>query len=73
MIIENEMNVQGLEDIISELREGVVSSRHGFSFDQSIETTREVENQDVHFGLRGDLIELLWALKAATHMAQLCI
>lgn len=69
MIIEDEVDIEGLEDIILELREDAVPLRHGLSFEQLIETTKEVENRDTHFGLRSDLIEHLWALKGTTHMA----
>lgn len=69
MVIEDEVDVEGLEDIILELQEGVVPLRRGLSFEQFIETTKEVENQDTHLGLRGDYIEHLWALQSATPMA----
>ena len=69
MIIEDKVEIEGLEDIISELRQDAVPLRRGLSFEQFLETTREVENRDIHFGLKGDLIEHLRALKGAIHMA----
>jgi hypothetical protein len=68
MIIEDEADIEELEDIISELRQDAVPLRCGLSSEQLIETTKEVENRDTHFGRSGDLIEYLWALKDVIHM-----
>ena len=39
MIIEDEAEIEGLEDIISELRQDAVLLRRRLSFEQFIETT----------------------------------
>ena len=53
MIIEDEADIEGLEDIIGNLREDAVSLRCGLSFEQLIDSTKEVENRDTHFLLKG--------------------
>ena len=35
----------------------------GLTFEQLLEHTQEVEDEDIHYSLRGDLIEHLWTLK----------
>jgi hypothetical protein len=63
MILEDEKDVQGLEYIISELEGNVLPMQSGLTFDQLVRSTIELENEDTHYELRGDLIEHLWALK----------
>jgi hypothetical protein len=65
MILEDEKDVQGLEYIISELEGNVLPMQRGLTFDQLVRSTIELENEDTHYGRRGDLIEHLWALKGA--------
>jgi hypothetical protein len=62
MILEDERDVPGLENIISGLVDENVSLRRGLSFEALINHTIEIENEDLHYSLRGDLIEHLWAL-----------
>jgi hypothetical protein len=40
-----------------------VPMERGLTFEQLLEYTREIEDEDMHYSLRGDLIEHLWALK----------
>jgi hypothetical protein len=68
MIIEDEENVEGLEDIITNLHANAVPLKRGLCFSELMASTKEIENKDTHYGLRGDLIEHLWVLKGA-HMA----
>lgn len=64
MILEDE-GVEGLNNIIGELHDGIVPMQRDLSFDELVTTTMEIENVDIHFGLQGDLIEHLWMLKGA--------
>jgi hypothetical protein len=66
MILEDEENVEGLEDIIPELQADDVPMERGLTFQQLVSSTIEIENSDTHYALRGDLIEHLWALKGAS-------
>ena len=63
MILEDERDVPGLENIISRLVDENVPLRRGLSFEALMNDTVEIENEDLHYSLRGDLIEHLWALK----------
>jgi len=66
MIVEDEQDVEDLEDIVTELqRENTLPYGRGLTFDELLTSTREIEDADIHYGLRGDLIEHLWALKRA--------
>jgi hypothetical protein len=51
------------------LKEDAVPLCRGLSFEQFIETTKDIENCVIIFELRSDLVEHFWALKGATHMA----
>ena len=62
MIIDDEKALE-LEDL--NLRGPVVLSR-GLTFEDLMMGTREIENEDIHYSLSGDLIQHLWALKGAT-------
>jgi glutathionylspermidine synthase len=62
MILEDEENVEGLEDIIPELQADDVPMERGLTFQQLVSSTIEIENSGTHYALRGDLIEHLWAL-----------
>jgi hypothetical protein len=53
MILEDEEDVEGLEDIIPEFQVGVVPLERGLSFEDLLTSTTEIENSDTHFGLRG--------------------
>ena len=66
MIVDDEEDVDGLEDIIADLDDGLVDLERGLSFQQLLTGTHEIESSDMHFSLKGDLIEHLWALKGAT-------
>ena len=59
MILEDEHNVPGLKNIISGLVDENVPLRRGFSFEVLMNDTIEIENEDLHYSLRGDLIEHL--------------
>jgi hypothetical protein len=65
MILEDECDVPGLENIISGLVDENVPLRRGLSFEAFMNNTVEIENEDLHYSLRGDLIEYLWAFKGA--------
>ena len=62
MIIDDEKALE-LEDL--NLRAPIVL-RRGLTFEDLMMGTREIENEDTHYSLRGDLIQHLWALKGAT-------
>jgi hypothetical protein len=40
------------------------------TFDQLVTSTIELENANTHYGLQGDLIEHLWALKGTNLRGQ---
>ena len=63
MIIDDEREVPDLENILAPHFSDNVPLRRGLSFQQLAANTREIENEDTHYGLRGDLIEHLWRLK----------
>jgi hypothetical protein len=65
MILEDERDVPGLENIISGLVDENVPLCRGLSFEALMNHTVEIENEDLHYSLRGDLIEHLWAFKGA--------
>jgi hypothetical protein len=65
MIVKDEKDVEGLEDIMPELQGDAMPCQRGLTFDDLLTTTIEIENIDAHYGLRGDIIEHLWALKGA--------
>jgi hypothetical protein len=44
----------------------IVPLQRGLSFEDLVSAIVEIENLDLHFNLRGDLIEHNWALKGAT-------
>ena len=59
MILEDKHDVPDLENIISGLVDENVPLRRGFSFEVLMNDTIEIENEDLHYSLRGDLIEHL--------------
>ena len=59
MILKDEHDVPGLENIISRLVDENVPLHRGFSFEILMNDTIEIENKDLHYSLRGDLIEHL--------------
>lgn len=61
MIVENESGEEGLKALFHNQEQ--VQVRRGLSFQSLVAGTQELENQDEHFSLRGDLIEHLWKLK----------
>ena len=63
MILDDEHDVPGLENILVGEFGGNVPLRRGLSFQELATHTIEIENKDTYYGLRGDLIEHLWALK----------
>ena len=69
MILDDERNVSGNENLIGGHIRDNVPLRRGLSFDELMNDTMEIENEDIHYSLRGDLIEHLWALKGTyTHV-----
>ena len=64
MILEDESGVQGLENVLGAAFDDNVPMERGLTFEQLREHTEEIEDEDMHYNLRGDLIEHLWALKA---------
>lgn len=65
MIVEDEQSVLGLENIVGGLGDFGVLLRRRFFFEKLVRTTIEIENEDIHYDLRSDLIERLWELKGA--------
>jgi hypothetical protein len=63
MILDDEHDVPGLENILACEFGGNVPLRRGLSFEELTTNTIKIENKDMHYGMRGDLIEHLWALK----------
>jgi len=63
MIVEDEQDVAGLEDIIIELQDDELQFQRGLTFDELLCSIKNVENVDTHHGLRVDLIEHLRTLK----------
>ena len=65
MIMDDEHDVHGLENIVGNAAVDNVPMRRGITLDQFTTQTAEIENADTHYAMRGDLIEHLWALKGA--------
>ena len=63
MILKYERDVPGLENIISGLVDENVPLHRDLSFEVFMNHTVEIRNEDLHYSLRGDLIEYLWAFK----------
>jgi hypothetical protein len=63
MILEDKRDIPGLENIISELVDENVPLRRDLSFETLMNHTVKIENKDLHYSLRGDLIEHLWPFK----------
>lgn len=63
MILDDEHDVPGLENILAGEFGGNMPLHRGLSFQELATHTVEIENEDTHYGLRGDFIEHLWALK----------
>ncbi len=63
MILDDESGVHDLENILGSAFDDNVPMERGLTLDQLLEYTREIEDEDMHYSLRGDLIEHLWALK----------
>jgi len=63
MIIEDEREVQGLENIYDGAPRDVSISRdRSTDFESFVARYREVRNEEVHYQLRNDLVEHLWQL-----------
>ena len=65
MIMDDEHDVPGLENVVGNAAVDNVPMRRGITLDQFTRHTAEIENADTHYALRGDLIEHLWAVKGA--------
>jgi len=65
MIVKDEQDEPGLEDIVTKLLDNNLPFDKDLSFEDSVSSTTKTQDVDSHFGLRGDLIEHLWALKGA--------
>ena len=63
MILDDESGVQGLENVLGPSFDDNVPMERGLTLDQLLQYTQEIEDEDMHYSLRGDLIEHLWALK----------
>ena len=63
MILEDVRDVLGLENIILGLIDENVPLCRSLLFEALMNDTVDIENEDLHYSLRGDLIEHLWALK----------
>jgi hypothetical protein len=70
MILDDESGVQGLENVLGAAFDDNVPMERGLTFDQLLEYTRKIENEDMHYSLRRDLIEHLWALKGGNIYAE---
>lgn len=66
MILEDEHDVHGLENILGTAVVDNVALHRGITLDKFTTHTEETKNANTHYALRGDLIEHLWALKGAT-------
>jgi hypothetical protein len=65
MILKDEHDVPGLENVLGNAAMENVALHRGVTLDQFTTHTAKIENADTHYALRGDLIEHLWALKGA--------
>ena len=65
MILDDDCDVLGRENVLGAATINNVPLHGAMSFEQLTTHTEEIENEDTHYGLRGDLIEHLWALKGA--------
>ena len=63
MIVEDENDVPGLENILVGLEDFGAPLRRGLFFEDLATNTRELENVDTRYELQGDLIELFSDLK----------
>jgi hypothetical protein len=63
MILDDENGIQGLENVFGAALDNNVPIERILTFEQLLEDTREIEDEDMHYNLRGDLIEHLWPLK----------
>jgi hypothetical protein len=59
MILEDESDVVGLENILGGLEDGGVQFQRRWSFGNLMRNTRELYNEDIHYDLREDLTEHL--------------
>jgi hypothetical protein len=57
--LEDEHDVLGLENILTELGNGGVGFHKGLPFEKSLKSIKELQNEDTHYDLRKDLIECL--------------
>jgi hypothetical protein len=64
MIIEDEQGLD-LEEVVPE--DPRVRVQRHFTFQDFQRGTSEIENSNIYFALRSDIIRHLWALKGATH------
>jgi hypothetical protein len=65
MILEDERDVSGLENVFGAATIDNVALHRGMTLDQFTTYTKEEKNEHTLYALRGDLIEHLWALKGA--------
>jgi hypothetical protein len=63
MILDDESGLQGLKNVFGAAFDDNVHMKRGLIFEQLFEYTVEIEDEDMHYSLRGDLIEHLWTLK----------
>jgi exonuclease VII small subunit len=63
MILEDESDVSRLEYILRGLEDGIVQLERWLLFEELVQSTKELHNEDTHFDLKRDLIEHLWKLK----------
>ena len=63
MILDDEHDVPGLDNTLAAEFGGNAPLRRGLSFQELTTHTCEIENRGTDYGLRGDFIEHLWALK----------
>ena len=66
MILDDEHDVLGLENILADEFGGNVSLRRGLFFHELATHTIDIENGNTYYGLKVDLIEHLWVLKGTS-------
>ena len=59
MIVDDEEDVTGLEDIWIDLQKDNLPAQRGLSFDELMARIIDVQNENTRFSLRRDLIEHL--------------
>ena len=59
MVVEDEKDVTGFENILIDLQKNNLPAQRGLSFDDLMARTIDVQNEDTHFSLKEDPIKLV--------------